>query len=116
MTGSTPVRVPTFGPSGVYPKQVELGTSSTCVTLSDGSAWTFGRNTNGQLGIGSTTDKSSPTQVTSLGTSVGGCYAGSTFACFGPGVGGSGGMSCTGAGSAGQHVSRRLFPSLILNM
>ena len=43
--------------------KVSAGGSHTCAILTDGSLWCWGRNDRGQLGLGDTTDRSSPTRV-----------------------------------------------------
>ena len=45
------------------------GGSHVVALRNDGSVWTWGLNSSGQLGIGDTLDRSSPVQVTSIGTS-----------------------------------------------
>lgn len=45
---------------------VATGQYHTVLRASDGTVWTWGYNANGQLGIGSTTQKKAPTQVTTL--------------------------------------------------
>ena len=50
-------------------KAVALGQSHTCAILSDDSLSCWGKNTYGQLGVGDTTDRNSPTAV-SLGSST----------------------------------------------
>ena len=42
----------------------------TCAVLDDKSVKCFGKNNYGQLGVGDTTDRHTPTAVTALGTSV----------------------------------------------
>lgn len=42
---------------------VSAGSSYTCATQTDGSAWCWGYNNHGQLGIGTTSDRSAPTRV-----------------------------------------------------
>ena len=43
--------------------KISVGLTHTCAVISDGTLWCWGRNNSGQLGIGNTTDQSSPTQV-----------------------------------------------------
>ena len=45
-------------------KQVACGYEHTFILKNDGSVWSCGRNSNGQLGLGDTTDRSTFTQVT----------------------------------------------------
>jgi len=49
---------------------VACGSTHTCVALSDGSAYCWGENTNGELGVGSTTSTSLPTQAIQLGADI----------------------------------------------
>jgi alpha-tubulin suppressor-like RCC1 family protein len=62
---SAPVQVL---PSGVWNQVFTSGNSgqTSFGTRTDGSLWTWGLNTNGQLGLGDTTPRSSPVQVGSL--------------------------------------------------
>ena len=45
------------------PSAVAAAPSHTFVLKSDGTLWAWGRNSSGQLGDGSTTDRASPVQV-----------------------------------------------------
>ena len=65
--------VPTSSPvqtvaGGTNWKQVVCGNYYTAALKTDGTLWTWGSNTNGQLGDNSTTDKSSPVQTVTGGT------------------------------------------------
>ena len=64
---STPVQVTALGNTVV---QVATAYESTCARKADGSLWCWGRNLYGQAGDGTTTPKSTPIPVTSLGNSV----------------------------------------------
>lgn len=51
-----------------HPRATDAGTISaggnhTCAIVSDGSLWCWGRNDKGQLGLGDTVDRSSPTRI-----------------------------------------------------
>ena len=76
---TTPAQVTTPAPAGWT--QVSAGNSSTCALRADTSLWCWGNNGNGQLGIASTTQQTSPAQVTTPSTlgwsnvSVGASYA-----------------------------------------
>jgi len=63
-TGSTPsaVRVGDYVISG----SVAAGTNDTLALKADGTVWSWGANTNGQLGDGTTTQRTSPVQVSGL--------------------------------------------------
>lgn len=62
---SSPVQ--TFA-GGTNWKQVACGDSHFAAIKTDGTLWTWGTNTDGQLGINTSTDKSRPTQTVSAGT------------------------------------------------
>ena len=53
---------------GVNWKQVAGGYSSSCGIKTDGTLWTWGNNTSGKLGDNTTTNKSSPVQTVTGGT------------------------------------------------
>jgi alpha-tubulin suppressor-like RCC1 family protein len=48
--------------------EVAAGGSHSLVRKTDGTVWAFGYNNRGQLGDGTTCDRNTPVQVTSLGT------------------------------------------------
>ncbi len=50
-------------PRATDAEKVSAGGNHTCAVVSDGSLWCWGRNDKGQLGLGNTTDQSSPTRV-----------------------------------------------------
>jgi alpha-tubulin suppressor-like RCC1 family protein len=54
--------------AGTNWKQVACGGNHTAAIKTDGTLWTWGRNTNGQLGDNSLTHRSSPVQTVSGGT------------------------------------------------
>lgn len=58
-----PQRISLF--TGKLVKQVACGDTHTLVVLDSGELYTFGRNQNGQLGLG-TTEDSSPQKVTAM--------------------------------------------------
>jgi alpha-tubulin suppressor-like RCC1 family protein len=65
---------------------IELGDRSTCAILKDATVKCWGNNQNGQLGLGDTTRRTTPTTVTALGTDVvsihlGGAYEGRSHCC-----------------------------------
>jgi alpha-tubulin suppressor-like RCC1 family protein len=57
------VNSPTQIGTGTNWSQISTGIRLAGATKTDGTLWTWGRNNFGQLGIGTNTDKSSPTQV-----------------------------------------------------
>ena len=77
MSSSAPTQVLIL--SGVA--QVSLGSGHSCARLADSSAWCWGSNDHGQLGIGNTVDQPMPTQVASLGFSVAEIAAGGSTSC-----------------------------------
>ena len=60
VTRSTPVQTVAAGTTW---KQVDCSFNTTTAIKTDGTLWTWGRNDKGQLGDGTTTDKSSPVQI-----------------------------------------------------
>jgi hypothetical protein len=75
----SPVQVSALGTSVA---EVAAGASHTCARKTDGTLWCWGSNYLGQLGDGTSTDKSLPVQVVSLGASVLGVAAGG-FSTYG---------------------------------
>jgi alpha-tubulin suppressor-like RCC1 family protein len=78
---------------------VGLGSSHTCVLLKDASLRCWGRNAAGQLGDGTTTDKSAPVPVQSFGNGAGAIATGYHHSCA---VRADGTLWCWGANSKGQ--------------
>ena len=67
---STPVRAGTLtGVSALSMDSYAATDGSTCALKNDGTVWCWGRNYNGQLGDGTTTNSSTPVQVTGVGGS-----------------------------------------------
>jgi alpha-tubulin suppressor-like RCC1 family protein len=64
---SSPAQVPALGATVV---EVSLGGAHSCARKQDGTLWCWGRNDYGQLGDGTTVQKSSPVQVPVLGATV----------------------------------------------
>ena len=62
---SSPVQTVTFGTNW---KLVSCGQYHTASIKTDGTLWTWGRNSAGQLGDNTTTDRSSPVQTVAFGT------------------------------------------------
>ena len=77
------------------------GGSHTCAILDDGSVSCWGKNWYGQLGDGTTTDRLTPTQTSSLGTgrTAVAISTGYTHTCV---ILDNGDVSCWGTGNRGQ--------------
>nr|WP_246525805.1 hypothetical protein [Geomobilimonas luticola] len=72
----TPIAATAFG-SGII--SLAAGQDHTLVVKSDGSVWSVGRNSFGQLGDGTLATKTTPVPVSSLGSGVVGVAANSNF-------------------------------------
>jgi alpha-tubulin suppressor-like RCC1 family protein len=66
----SPERVPSFGAAGTQVAAISFNQNSSLALRTDGTAWTWGANTNGQLGHGDVVQRSVPAQVTALGDIV----------------------------------------------
>ncbi len=64
---NTPTQTSTLGADRTA-VAIDSGNQHTCAILDDGSMSCWGRNSKGQLGDGTTTDRTTPTQTSSLGT------------------------------------------------
>lgn len=64
---SPPVQVALLGSSVA---EVSVGFTHTCARKTDGTLWCWGQNDHGAVGDGTTSDRSLPVQVASLGASV----------------------------------------------
>jgi len=80
---------------------ISSGEYHTCAILDDASVSCWGRNLNGRLGDGTTTNRNTPTQTSSLGTgrTAVAISAGYLHTCA---VLDNGSVSCWGAGTSGQ--------------
>ena len=94
MAITEPVRVG----AGVDWAQISIDTFSACALKGDRSLWCWGRNAEGQLGLGDTRDRYVPTQVGSI-TAWTSMSVGRFHACAGQA---GGRISCTGENSSGQ--------------
>lgn len=92
---SSPVAV-TGLESGVV--AISTGGYHTCALLSGGGVMCWGANFSGQLGDGSTTDRSSPVEVVGLASGVNALAAGHAHTCA---LTGSGGIKCWGDNGTG---------------
>jgi len=93
---ATPVPVLVLA-SGVV--EVKAGSGHTCARKSDKSVWCWGRNDDGQLGDGTVTNKTSPVQISALGTSTTSLAVGGYHTCA---TQENGGAVCWGRNSSGQ--------------
>ncbi|MCJ7726155.1 MAG: RCC1 repeat-containing protein, partial [Acidimicrobiia bacterium] len=100
--------------------QISGGDQHSCAAATDGTAWCWGRNDQGQLGTGSTSDETYPAQVSGRGgsgilTGVATVGSGSDHTCSRHG---DGSVSCWGANSRGQlgdgTTTRRLSPTQVV--
>lgn len=93
---TTPVQIAALG-SDV--ESVSLGFDHTCAVKTDGTLWCWGRNEYGQLGDGTTQDKTTPNAVASLGGTVDRVALGVAHSCA---IRDDGSVECWGANSTGQ--------------
>lgn len=66
---------------GVAVIEVSVGSDHTCARKTDGTLWCWGKNTDGQLGIGNTTASTVPVQVTGLAGNVTSVSVGNGHTC-----------------------------------
>jgi alpha-tubulin suppressor-like RCC1 family protein len=78
---------------------IGAGLYHTCVVDDEGAAKCWGRNDRGQIGDGTTTDRSVPVEVFGLGSSITSAGAGSYHTCAVTAVGGA---KCWGDGDSGE--------------
>ena len=78
---------------------IEVGYRHACVIVTGGGVKCWGYNISGQLGDGTTTNRSSPTNVSGLTSGVGALAVGDNHTCA---VTAAGGAKCWGAGQNGQ--------------
>jgi alpha-tubulin suppressor-like RCC1 family protein len=93
---STPVDVSGLT-SGVA--SISSGTLHTCAVTTSGGAKCWGRNVNGQLGVESSPNRTTPVDVSGLTSGVASISAGSSHTCV---VTTSGGAKCWGINANGQ--------------
>lgn len=93
---ATPVAASGLG-SGVA--QLEAKMNNTCIVTTSGGAKCWGENATAQIGDGSSTQRSSPTNVTGLTTGVMSISPGGNFTCA---LTTSGGIKCWGKNDLGQ--------------
>ncbi|AEC02726.1 fimbrillin family protein [Parasphaerochaeta coccoides] len=90
---STPVQVMTDVAA------VSAGWSHTMILKNDGTLWATGRNKVGQLGVGDNTNRSTPVQVSSMGSDVAAVSTGESYTMI---VKKDGTLWATGQNTAGQ--------------
>ncbi len=73
-----PVQVPLHG---FTVDKLSAGGGYSCVRAPEGTLWCWGANQYGQLGLGDTTLRTQPIQVSALGTNVGRFSTGATHSC-----------------------------------
>lgn len=96
--GSTGARSSGEAGTRAHHTRLAVGSSHTCQILDDGSVRCWGLNNFGQLGDGTTVNKSAPVVVTGLGPAVS-IAAGNVHTCV---VESNGTVSCWGDNAAGQ--------------
>ena len=92
----TPTRAAVPGGSVVG---ITAGANHTCAILADGAVLCWGRNEYGQLGDGTTSDRSTPTSVTGLSSPAVAVAAGAEHTCVATA---DGSIACWGRNSFGQ--------------
>ena len=99
--GSTDTRLTPVDVSGLTSgvSTLSSGRFFTCVRTAAGSAKCWGSNSNGQIGDGSTTDRSAPTDVSALSSGVTRMATGYFHACA---LTAAGGIKCWGSNVNGQ--------------
>jgi len=87
--------------SGLEPgaRAIATGVNHTCAITAEGAAVCWGRNNYGQLGIGSTDTKQTPTQVSGLTSGVRAITAGDYHSCA---ITSTGAVRCWGLGTSGE--------------
>ncbi len=98
-----------IGPWGLFGSQISAGDDHSCAVGSDGTARCWGRNSNRQLGNGSTTTSSVPVVVSGL-TGVVSISAGGSHSCA---LGFDGTVRCWGNNGSGQLGSDSLTSSSV---
>lgn len=86
-------------PEGVTFTRISAGFNFTCAVGSDGQAWCWGRNDYSQLGLGNTTNRTSPAAVSIPGATVIAIDCGSSAACA---VTAAGSAHCWGRNDTAQ--------------
>ncbi len=96
---------------------VSAGNDHTCAVKTDGTAWCWGHNNLGQVGDGTTTNRTTPTAVTALGTSVLAMATSRYLTCA---LRTGGAVSCWGLNDKGQvgdgTTTNRTSPTAVSGM
>lgn len=92
------VAVPLSGIDGARVRQLSLGQAHACALMTDGTVQCWGDNRGGQLGMGDTTQRTTPTEVPGL-TGVRQIAAGANHTCV---LLAEGGVRCWGLNQVGQ--------------
>lgn len=104
---SGPIRVTTAGGTSnntiqvsvlQQPVRLSAGTSHSCAVVADGTVKCWGLNTNGRLGDGTTTQRTTPVLVAGISSGASDVAAGDAFTCAVV----SGGVKCWGLNTSGQ--------------
>lgn len=112
--------LPTFDQCYAATPMVANGDNYSLILKSDGSVWSWGRNTSGQLGDGTTTDRDDPIQVAGLSdvVAIDAC-ASTSMALKGDGTVWAWGnnFKCQlGIGVCGFNEDRRLVPVQVIGL
>lgn len=100
ITQTSPVPVDTTGGRPTTYAQISTGHEHACALTSGGTAWCWGRNSDGQLGDGSTTSQTRPVAVTMpTGVTFAAIEAGRRSTCA---VGSDNRLYCWGSNGVGQ--------------
>jgi alpha-tubulin suppressor-like RCC1 family protein len=112
---SSPVQVTALGSNVTT---LAAGGQHTLALKGDGTVWAWGFNTSGQLGLGDTTHRSSPVQVTALGSNVTALAAGAnhTLALKGDGTVWAWGYNYDGELGLGDTTNRSNPVQVPLNL
>jgi len=99
--GTTTYRLAPVAVSGLASDVVaaSAGYRHTCVVTSAGAVWCWGRNDYGQLGDGTTTDRTTPVAVSGLESGVVAIATGTSHSCASTSAGA---VRCWGSNSGGQ--------------
>lgn len=107
----------TTTPPGIDVASISVGGGFACALATGGAVWCWGRNEHGQLGDGTTVDRSSPVAVVGLGSGVRAVSAGASHACA---LTLRGTARCWGHNALGQlgdgTTKERLIPTEVVGL